>query len=131
MKYTVHLKALATNVTIDWETLPESSKEYLILNGIRQSLADSYAGAKPEEALGLMEKRLQKILDGTMGQRESDPLQREITAVIGAILASPQYKNWNKDAKAAARETLRENPKVIAAAQQRLDAQKALGNLAF
>lgn len=71
-------------VEIDFDKLPESSKRYVIEYGLKQSLGDSHVSAENDsEAVSFIEKRLAKILEGTMGTRTSsaepaDPVEAEM-----------------------------------------------------
>lgn len=67
---------------VDISNLPPASLYYLMAYGLKQSLNDAHASAKDlTEALASVDKRLQKILDGTMGERATrealDPIEAE------------------------------------------------------
>lgn len=121
-----------TDFLIDGKSIPAASLPYLILNGIKQSLADSYAGAENfAEADGAWGKRLEKIMSGnppTAGGRETDPFEVEVGKVILAKLtAIAKKKNAKlpkgddlKALKAAYR--AKHKDEVEAEAQRRLDA---------
>jgi hypothetical protein len=80
-----------TITTTDIEAILAKSQDYVVAYGIKQSLADSFAGAKNyaeknklsvEDAVGvLFDKRLRKLLEGTMDIREvtrsTDPVKTE------------------------------------------------------
>ncbi len=67
-------------VEIDFDTLPEKSKRYLVAYGIRQSLSDAFASAKDgDEFKAMLGKRVDSLLEGTVGMRggSGDPITRE------------------------------------------------------
>lgn len=126
------------------ETLPEASREYAWTYGLRQSLSDSFAGAKTAaEFSGALKKRWDAIKAGTVGQRtrESDPVKAmELRVAAETFNAQPLPKRKAAIAKALAKlpkgtdeaeaisaicGLLAETDGVKAEAKRRLDAKAA------
>jgi hypothetical protein len=72
--------------TIDGKTLPQSSVEYLLTFAL-QSFQDAYAGAEnAEDAVGRFNKKLDRVIAGTIGLREAgDGASAETKAIRGVI----------------------------------------------
>lgn len=112
--------------SINWEGLPESSKEYLIQNGLSQSIRDAGAIGKGEDNTvenkrALAEKRFEKIATGTMGlvAERVDSLTRRCMVLA---LAAGRKKFGKDKAKAEAfAEQVYQLPQVVAIAKQQLE----------
>lgn len=92
---------------VDWEALPEAGKRYIILYGLKQSLAD--AGAGKDDKADEARKRLARIQAGSItagggfGKR-LDPEFKQARAILTAALvngglvakaaAVPAMKGW-------------------------------------
>lgn len=62
------------SVVVNGEQLPETSVDYALLYGLKQTLADSYASEKDDEARkGAFLKKLDKLHAGTIFIRDSGP----------------------------------------------------------
>lgn len=86
----VNLSAEVGTVTIDGKELPATSVEYLLTFAL-QNLQDAYAGAdSADDAKGRFEKKLARLVEGTIGTREAgDGASAEtkaVRAVIGDML---------------------------------------------
>lgn len=91
--------------SLNGKELPEGSIVYL-LNFALQSLQDSYAGAKSaDEAKGNFAKKLDAIVNGTLGQRSSGGGVSEFTKVARSIVKT-LLKAKGKETKDIADETL-------------------------
>lgn len=67
----VELVAEVATVTIDGKVLPDTSVEYLLTFAL-QNLQDAYAGAESaDEAQARWAKKLDRLVEGTIGTRES------------------------------------------------------------
>ena len=85
--FTFFFKKPNESVTIDWAGLSEKAKEYAIAYGLRQLLADSFAGAESQgEASALLFKRLEAFKAGTIGQRASGGGKSELEKMVFAQL---------------------------------------------
>lgn len=80
---------------VDFDKLPEASREYIIRYGLRQSLNDSVAGAeaKSDEALKRAQARYDGLLDGTIregsgGGAALSPYERALRQVVVDYLKS-------------------------------------------
>jgi hypothetical protein len=137
-------------IWLNGEAVSAKVAEYLIAYGVRQSCGDSYAAAKSlSEAQGLLAKRLDNIIKGTIGTRAASPasqLDKEILRVAmevfrkrtGKTFAAVEKQVGKDKAKAlfekfleANREsftaTARANIESIAALDVGLDLDAALG----
>lgn len=82
--------------------LPESSVRHLLETYALQSLQDAYAGAKStDEALGSFNKRLDALLNGTMGVRGSGDgadyrtiVMRSVVGVTASAKFGPKSPEW-------------------------------------
>lgn len=88
-------------VTLAGTALGAASIGYLVAYGAKQSLADSYASAKDQaEFDAFLDKRLAKILAGTMSIREagtpSDPFESEVIKLAKARLSAIAAKKGAK-----------------------------------
>lgn len=86
----VNLEADVKTVTVDGKELPASSVEYLLTFAL-QNLQDAYAGAdSAAEATARFEKKLARLIEGSIGVRESGDgasLEvRTIRTVLGKML---------------------------------------------
>lgn len=94
-------------VEIDFEALPAESKAFVIQYGLGQLLRDSYVSGKTaDEREGLLNKKVDKLINGTLSIRESngrgaDPLAREITRLSELATINHFAKKGLKKAKVA------------------------------
>jgi hypothetical protein len=76
--------------TIDFAALPIASQEFVVNYGLKQLLADSHVSGKTlEEKEGLLDKKLDKLFEGTLairssGPRDGDPVAKELTKLATA-----------------------------------------------
>lgn len=92
MIYNVQITKLNQTRQIDWDNLPETSRDYFIRYGLKKALNDSMAGAENDaEAEALVDKRIAKVLEGTMGTREVGP--RDPVAAAAKAIAETKVKN--------------------------------------
>ena len=122
----IFIKKLDKTLEIDFDTLPEATKSYVINYGLKQTLNDSIAGATKAEAEGLLAARLDALLAGTCGQRavgggigELERIAKSIVkklfkskGLTGTVLESKVEEAWN-------------HPKVMAKAEAELAERKA------
>lgn len=79
--------------TLGGKPLSATVAEYLVNYGVRQCLGDAYASAgNVDEAVGMFGKRYDRLVDGTIGVRESGGVKREDDPVMALAV---------KNAKAA------------------------------
>lgn len=86
----VEVEADVKSVTIGGKELPASSVEYLLTFAL-QNLQDAYAGAESEaDAKGRFNKKLDRLLAGTIGTREAgdgaSAETRMVRSVVGDML---------------------------------------------
>lgn len=98
----VVLESDVTTIKLNGKPVPEASIHYL-LNFALQSLQDAYAGAKDlAEAQGLWAKKLDAIVDGTIGVRGagasvSDEVRigrRIVQGLYKKMVSKEAYKAW-------------------------------------
>lgn len=92
----VEVEADVKSITIGGKELPAASVEYLLTFAL-QSFQDAYAGAdSAEDAIGRFNKKLDRVIAGTIGVREAgDGASAEtkaIRGVVGDMLR--QAKQW-------------------------------------
>ena len=88
----VEMSAGVSGVSINGKELPASSIEYLLTFAL-QNLQDAYAGAESAaEATARFEKKLARLIEGTIGAREAGDgaslETRTIRTIIGEMLRS-------------------------------------------
>lgn len=99
-------------VEIDWDALPAASKSFVINYGLKQLLADSHVSGKTaDEKLGLLDKKLDKLLEGTLsirsgGTREGDPVAKELTKLATAKVMNHITKKLGKKVKDISKEDM-------------------------
>lgn len=113
------------SVTVDYDALPAVSQEYIINYGLRQVLNDAAASVAGDDkdvvakTLALVNKRLDRILAGTVNIRESsgrtaNPVQAEaIELALGTVRGEWKKAGRKTDAKAmlvAAKTKVAANP---------------------
>lgn len=124
-------------VTVDWDKLPEASREFLIRYGIKQQLADGGAGAKTQAdwESGIKE-RLTKIMEGdfsrTRGEAKAKPdtvEQRAAklakTALLADIKAAGLAPSKEQIAEAVA-DLIKADPSYTAEAKKQIAAEAKL-----
>jgi len=130
---TIRVSALVESIMIEDRELPADSIEYL-LNFAFQCLQDAYAGAKTRaECHKLYSKKLTKLLDGTIAEREVDPVVRVGRAILTESLKKNHPAKWKELAALDAKErntlldqVLSENAeKLQDAIAERIAAEKA------
>lgn len=93
----VVLESNVTTIKLNGKPVAESSIEYL-LNFALQSLQDAYAGAEnAEQAQGLWDKKLDAILNGTLGARSGGAGVDEFTKTARSILKGKLKTQLGKD----------------------------------
>ena len=131
----VYIKKLNRTLEVDFDSLPKSSQLYIIAYGLKQSLNDSLASAiGTAEMEGKLGKRLDAILEGTMGQRAeslSGPtaLEREAYQVAKRLIIAKLGRGLPKDQLEAKAREFATHPKVIEKAQAILLAKQAASGL--
>lgn len=86
----VNMEAAVAYVSIDGKELPIQSVEYLLTFAL-QNLQDAYAGAdSADEAKARWEKKLDRLIEGSIGVREAgdgaSALTKAIRGVVGDML---------------------------------------------
>lgn len=86
----VNMEAAVAYVSIDGKELPIQSVEYLLTFAL-QNLQDAYAGAdNAEEAVARWQKKLDRLIEGSIGVREAgdgaSALTKAIRGVVGDML---------------------------------------------
>lgn len=61
-----------SGLTVNGQSVSDANAEWLVKYGCRKGFADSYAGKSGDEAQAEFDKRLDKMLNGTMTVRTSD-----------------------------------------------------------
>lgn len=136
--------------TFDWYSLPEVTRDHVILYGLRQIMNDSTASAptgETEEGRGLADKRYDALISGVLrasSTREGDPVRRRaIELATAAVTASPKFTAWlvasklkksDKDAQAKLAELAKglvavEGNKYTTQAKIDVEAAKSLGEV--
>lgn len=84
--------ATKTLLEVDFDALPEVSKQYIIAYGLKQKLNDCYAqhkadGADPETCLGISKNMLEALAQGDIGKRQSqsDPAEKELLEILKTV----------------------------------------------
>ena len=128
---------LGKAVEIDFDALPAGSKDFVINYGLKQLLADSHvSGETPDEKLGLLNKKLDKLMEGTLhirtATRDGDPVAREITKLATAKTAEHFKKLGHPVSKVAKADVdaimakFRAHPKLIELAKANVEAASGL-----
>lgn len=124
-------------VNIDYDALPQQSKDFVINYGLKQLLADSHvAGKTPDEKAGLLDKKLDKLLEGTLDIRTStrggDPVARELTK-LATLRTEAHFKKLGHKIKdvakadhAAIMAKFRAHPKLVELAKANVEASDAI-----
>ena len=127
--HTITISKVNRKVDVDFDALPEKSKAFVINYGLKQLLNDSIvSGESDDERNGLLDKKLDKLLEGTLDIREStretDPLAKEITRLAEDQTAKHFAKQGVKKSKVASADwttvlnKYRAHPTIIAKAQE-------------
>lgn len=143
--FAVQLKKAEATVTVDFDKMPQASKDHVVAYGIRQILNDAMASAKTKaEAEGMWAKRLDNLMNGTLRaspQREGNPVRaRAMELAIAKVIKSAKFIEWaqkegikvsDKRAQSAARDNAKrlieaEGNPFIAQAEIDVAAAKAL-----
>lgn len=99
------INTLGADHSIDWDALPQASKDFVVHYGLKQLLADSHvSGKSADEKEGLLNKKLDKLLEGTLairdgGTRTGDPVARELTKLATAKVDAHITKKLGKKVK--------------------------------
>lgn len=132
--HTIH--TLGRAIEIDYDALPAKSKEFIINYGLKQLLADSHVSGKTnDEKAGLLDKKLDKLFEGTLDIREStregDPVAREVTK-LATVRTEAHFKKLGHKIKDVSKEDFRiilnkfrAHPKLIAIAEANVAAADA------
>lgn len=130
MTYTIRVARINRNEVVDFDALPAKSKDFVINYGLKQLLNDSIvSGETDSERNGLLDKKLDKLFEGTLdvregGTRESDPLARAITRIATGKTAEHFRKLGIKTTQINADDwkvilgKFRVHPKIIALAEK-------------
>lgn len=133
--HVIKIAKINRSESIDFDALPQKSKDFVVNYGLKQLLNDSIvSGESDEERNGLLDKKLDKLLEGTLDIREStretDPLAKEITRLAEDQTAKHFAKQGVKKSKVASADwtivvnKYRAHPAIIAKATE-LAAMKA------
>jgi len=146
----INIAKADTTIEIDFESLPEVSKDYVINYGLTQALNDAVAplavidgkvcvNKKPlddtsadkfaEIVLGRVQKKIDALIAGTVriaGTRVGDPIKAEAIEIAIDMTVRGEFKKTGKplDAKAMrarAVELVGRNPAYLHLAQKRFD----------
>jgi hypothetical protein len=100
-KVIIRVAKAGKSYEFDWETLPEATRDHVIMYGLRQILNDSTASApsgESEEGKGLADKRYDALLSGMLrasGTREGDPVKSRAKALaLAAVLKGKNFLAW-------------------------------------
>jgi hypothetical protein len=106
MTYNITIAKTSQNFAIDFDTLPESSKNYIIGYGLKQCLNDCHSAFKDvAEAKDIVQSKVDALLSGQCSLKSSgatrvaNPIEREVQARCLTFLVS-QTKKKPKDIKA-------------------------------
>lgn len=128
----INIAKLDSQVEVNFESLPETSKAYIVAYGLRQCLNDSIAAKDlvGKAASDKIESRLAALADGSIGVRAAaqprDPLAAMALSIAKKLLAKKVTRKGNEEAFDAKALELAALPQVIAAAQKALDATSGL-----
>lgn len=118
---TVNLNAEAS-IILNGKEVPAAGVEYL-LNFALQSLQDAYAGAKSgDEARGNFEKKLERVLDGTIGLRGGSGGVSEEQKIARSILRAGLRQNSEAWAKFKELSDAEQNAKLDELAEKNAEA---------
>ena len=114
---------------VDWGSLSESAQEYAITYGLRQLLADSFAGAKTQaEASALLAKRWKAFNEGTIGVKLGNVGQSELERIARSVarrFLKSKYKGLSGDVLDEKVEVIWNNPKILSLAEGELAEKRA------
>ena len=128
------------SITVDYDALPDVSKDYVINYGLRQALNDAAASVASddtevvEKTLALVDKRLSRILNGTVNVRDSfgreaNPVMVEAIELALGTVRGEYKKNGKKlEAKAMlvdAKKKVAANPAYIHLAEKNVAQREA------
>lgn len=83
----VEMSAGVSGISINGKELPATSIEYLLTFAL-QNLQDAYAGAdSAADAQGRWQKKLDRLIEGTIGVREAGDGASALTKAIRAVVA--------------------------------------------
>lgn len=127
--FTIGIKATGDSHEIDFAALPEASRDFIVAYGLKQLLNDAHVSEKEVDAKrALIDKKLAKLRDGTLGIREA----REATDPVYAEairMAKAAYKAAKKEPTDDQLDEYARNPKVVKVATATV-ARKAAERLA-
>lgn len=116
-------------LAIEWDNLSEAAQEYAISYGLRQLLADSFAGAKTQaEASAFLAKRLKAFKEGTIGVKLGNVGQSELERIARSIakkFLKGKYKGISADVLEEKVESIWNNPKILSLAEDELAEKRA------
>lgn len=117
-EFTVAVRATNDSHVIDFDRLPATSRDFIIAYGLKQLLNDAHVSEKDVGAKrGLIEKKLDKLWNGTLGIREA----REATDPVYAEairMAKAAYKAAKKEPTEDQLDEYARNEKVLAVAKE-------------
>lgn len=140
MRYIINIARINHAKSVDFDQLPDSSQEFVIDYGLKQLLADSIvSGTTDDERHALLEKKFQKLLDGTLAIRtssERDPFGKELTRLANIAVDNHitkklglKLKDVSKEDRATLMARARANEKRIAEAKANVAAQAETDDL--
>lgn len=122
------IKKMGKTVEMNFDSFPQTTKDYIIHYGLKQSLNDSIAMAKTkDECEAFLAKRIARLVNGKMGVK--DPLDKftsyckelameRVKAKISRKANPKEFDSWV--------EKLMDHPKIQTLARQRIDAEQEL-----
>jgi hypothetical protein len=127
--HTINVNKIARSVEIDFDALPEASKAFVVNYGLKQLLNDSIVSGEDDgERNGLLDKKLDKLREGTLdireSNRETNPLAREVTRRAELATVSHFAKKGLKKSKVesadwtAVLNKFRVHPTIVAQAEK-------------
>lgn len=123
------------NVDVDFEALPAVSREYIIKYGLTQALNDAAAPINAKDAncaanaWALVQKRVEKLMAGTIGMRESDPVRAEAMNLARRALSAKGFEGTAAELTTKASELVDANPVWMEKAKARVAEAAAMADL--
>lgn len=140
MQYTIHVNAVDRDITVDWDSMPETAREFVIQYGLRQKLNDCHvSGETPDEKNAAVDKTVAALMSGDIrvgAARAGDPVSAEAKRLARG-LATERFRKDGKAKKGFAETdefkalvaTYANHPKVRAQAESNVASAKALTDL--
>lgn len=101
MTINIRVARINRDVAVNWDDIPNASRDFVINYGLKQLFNDSIVSGKTDgERNGLLGKKLSKLMDGTLsvregGTRESDPIAKELTR-LATLKTAAKFKGVKK-----------------------------------